>query len=189
MRICRSVWWVLGMACLGVMAGGCENRAVQRSALDVATPAPTSPWQPPGLRVPTLRCEFAVPAGWSQHPSPMPDHIAELSAGGGKSIVLIEQRVEPNPTTAMEHIRAYYRSGLLTAADAQIVSDAQLDGTAVPAHRLSIRWGAAAARRIETVIVLAFTKQPLVTIVARHDDSDGPAAEAVLTLVRSLRCA
>jgi hypothetical protein len=152
------------------------------------TPAPSVPWQPHGLRVPTVRCDFATPTGWTRSDSPMPDHIAELYTSGHKSVAILSQRVEPELASAQARVLAYYRSGFLTAAGAKILEDAPLEGTKSAARLLSMRMGPDGAGRIETVILLGFPEQPIVEIVARHDEVDTQAREAVLLLARSVRC-
>lgn len=167
------------------LLAGCEKKGAQGAG---PQPAPAVPWQPHGLRVPTLRCELTAPSGWSRHGSPMPDHIAELSAADHRSTIIVGQRVEPELAAAREAALAYYRSGLLTAPGSAILEDTPLPGAAAPGHRLSLRTGPSGAGRIETVIFLAFPGQPLVEIVARHEESDAQAADSVRSLARSLRC-
>lgn len=164
---------------------GCDKKGAQSAA---SPTAPAVPWQPHGLRVPTLRCDLTAPSGWSRHGSPMPDHIAELTSGDRRSVIIVGQRVEPELAAAREAALSYYRSGLLTAPGSALLSDAPLAGAAAPGHRLSLRSGPSGAGRIEAVIVLAFPGQPLVEIVARHEESDAAAADSVLSLARSLRC-
>lgn len=176
-----TAWTLAGLLSLA----GCEKKG---TPLAGPSPAPAVPWQPHGLRVPTLRCELTPPSGWSRHPSPMPDHIAELSSGEGRSVLIVGQRVEPELVAAREAALVYYRSGLLTAPGSALLLDAPIEGAAAPGHRLSLRTGPSGPGRIETAIFLAFPGQPLVEIVARYEESDATAADSVLSFARSLRC-
>lgn len=118
----------------------------------------------------------------------MPDHIAELFAEQQKSLAIVSQRVEPDLTSARDKVAAHYRTGLLTAADAKVLVDAPLDGAKGTAHLYSIRTGEAGSGRMETVILLVFPTLPLIEVVARYDEADVSARDAVLALARSLRC-
>lgn len=178
----RSVPGLLVAAVL-LAAPACDKKPV------AARPAPALPWQPHGLRTPTLRCDFTVPEGWTRSGSPMPDHLAELTASGFQSQAIIAERVEPDLATAAARVEAYYRSSLLTAAGSKIVAAAPLEGTQGPAQLLSLRWGAEGAGRLETVILVAMPELPLVEIIGRHDEADARARAAIVSLARSLRCA
>lgn len=153
-----------------------------------AAPAASIPWQPHGFRAPTVRCELAAPEGLTKSPSPMGDHIAELMGDGAKTVVIVAERVEPNVAAARERALAYYRSGLLTAEGARTVTDGALEGARATGHVLSLRTGPPGAGRIESLFLLAFDGLPVVEIVARHDETDARARDAVMALARTARC-
>jgi hypothetical protein len=173
------------------LANASPSAAGAPAASDLTTagppPSPGVPWQPHGLRLPTVRCDFDLPAGWTRSGHPMPDHIAELFAP--KLTVIVEERVEPGLAEARERVLAYARSGLLRSEGARVSTDASLVGAHAPGHLLSVRFGNADAGRVEAVALLAFPGLPLVDIVARHDEGDARVREAVSAFVRSLRCA
>jgi len=153
-----------------------------------APDASAVPWQPHGLRVPTTHCEFDVPAGWTRSVSPMPDHIAELSDGNPKSVIIIEERVEPDVASAREASLAYYRSSVLRAGGASTIADGPLEGARARGHVLSMRWGTPNDGSVETVSFLSFTGVPVVDVVARYEEANTRARDAAAALVRSMRC-
>ena len=93
-----------------------------------------------------------------------------------------------NVRAAREQALNYYKSGLLTAEGAVIVTDTELMGAKAPGHILTIRWGKKSDGRIETFIVLEFPDLHLVEVVARHPEGDLDASKAVKALVSSLQC-
>ena len=168
---------------------GCNKKSAATAlATSSATPAASLPWQPHGLRTPTVRCDFALPAGWTRSASPMPDHLAELLGPSSQAHLILAERVETSLSQARERVIAYYQSGLLTAVDAKLLQDAALPGCQAQAHQLQLRSGPKESGRIELVILLAFPQLPVIDLLARFPESDVQAQQAVLTLARSLRC-
>ncbi|MBX7083471.1 MAG: hypothetical protein K1X88_29960 [Nannocystaceae bacterium] len=146
-------------------------------------PAPAAlPWQPHGLRVPTLACELATPDGFARSTAPMPDHLAELTkpTATGIATIIVAERVEPDLETAAARVRAVWAAGPGTA----LVRDESLADAAAPAWILA-RHDADAR---DLVVLLAFADAPLVEVVARHAADDSAAREAAIALARSLRC-
>lgn len=119
----------------------------------------------------------------------MPDHIAELTSGETppRASVIVAERTETEIATARERAIAYYRSGLLTSDGARVLDDRPLADAHAPGAWLSLRWGAPAEGRIESLALLAFGGV-VVEIVARHAEGDRAAESAIANFVRSLRC-
>jgi hypothetical protein len=170
------------------LSAACDRGNRGKPPTESAPPAPSIPWQPHGLREPTVRCTLDVPAGLRRLPSPMPDHIAELMSDPPATTVIVAQRVEPDLESARQRVNAYHRSGLLTAEGARTLMDTALTGAHAPAHLVSVRSGPPNAGRVEAVALLAFERLPLVEVVARYDEGDARAADSVLAVVRALRC-
>ena len=181
-------WSAVALLLLFTSAGCNKKSATTALATSSATPAPSLPWQPHGLRTPTVRCDFAVPSGWTRSASPMPDHLAELLGPSSQAHLILAERVETSLPQARERVIAYYQSGLLTAVDAKLLQDAALPGCQAQAHQLQLRSGPKESGRIELVILLAFPQLPVIDVVARFPESDLPAQQAVLALASSLRC-
>ena len=181
-------WSAVALLLLFTSAGCNKKSATPALATSSATPAPSLPWQPHGLRRPTVRCDFAVPAGWTRSASPMPDHLAELLGPSSQAHLILAERVETSLPQARERVIAYYQSGLLTAVDAKLLQDAALPGCQAQAHQLQLRSGPKESGRIELVILLAFPELPVIDVVARFPESDLQAQQAVLALASSLRC-
>jgi hypothetical protein len=124
----------------------------------------------------------------------MPDHIAELRAplptspDSPLATLLVEERVEPDLPAGEARVLAYWRSGLLTAEGARVLSNATLDDAGAPAHLMSVRWGKAAAAQVQTVALVAFPGLPVVDVVANYAESDTMTAMQVEGFVRGLRC-
>lgn len=118
----------------------------------------------------------------------MPDHIAELSDGTPKSIILIEERVEPDVAAARAASLSYYRSSVLRSGGASTIADGPLEGARTRGHVLSMRWGNPTEGGVETASFLAFTGLPVIGVVARHDEANTRARDAAAALVRSMRC-
>jgi hypothetical protein len=124
----------------------------------------------------------------------MPDHIAELiraPPSGQESTLatlIVEERVEPDLPAAESRVLAYWRSGLLTAEGARVVSNTSLGDAGAPAHLMSVRSGEATAGQIEAVALIAFPGLPVVDVVAHYAESDAVTAGQVDDFVRGLRC-
>jgi hypothetical protein len=176
------------LAATAIAVVGCRDR--NRPPPD-DRPASSVPWRSHGFHAPTLRCDLDLPPGWSRSPSPMPDHIAELVRDGppGATTIIVDERDEAGIPRAREQALLYYRSGLLTAADARQTEDAALDGAQAPAYAISIRWGEVGDGRVETLILLAFSGLPVVEMVARRAENDVGARESITAIARGARCA
>jgi hypothetical protein len=181
-------WAGVALLLLFTSVGCNKNSAATALATSSPTPAASLPWQPHGLRRPTVRCDFAVPAGWTRSASPMPDHLAELLGPSSQAHLILAERVETSLPQARERAVAYYQSGLLTAVDAKLLQDAALPGCQAQAHQLQLRSGPKESGRVELVILLAFPELPVINLVARFPESDLPAQQAVLAVASSLRC-
>jgi hypothetical protein len=175
---------------LVVGAAACARAEPSAPGRAASAPAPAVPWQPHGLRVPTTRCEFALPEGFARSTAPMPDHIAELTkpTSSGIATIVVAERVEADLPAASERVRAYWAAGPLTQAGAAVARDEALTDASVPGWALSLRTGAASERHEELVVLLAFEHAPVVEVVARHAVDDAASRDAVLALANSLRC-
>jgi hypothetical protein len=177
-------------ALLLLIALGCDKKvdlAARRAGKNASAAA--VPWQPHGFVTPTVRCDFAVPAGFTRSDSPMPGHLAELWAHGFGVHLHVAERVETTLPQALDRVQDYYRSGFLTAVDAQLVTNAPLLGCQATAHQLVLRQGQNHTEQIELVILFAFPGLSIINLVARFPQSDTQSYNDVLTIARSLRCA
>lgn len=171
----RAAWLVAAL-----LLASCAKRSPD------ANDDPTA-WQHHGLRPPTARCTFDVPAGF-ERTTPMPDHIAELrSPGQPIATITVAERVERDVASARTRAVAYYRAGLLTGAGAKITADGAFPQAAAPAHLLSLRYGPEGQGNVETLVLFAFGGKTI-ELLARHDERNTAAGDAVVAFARSLRC-
>jgi hypothetical protein len=119
----------------------------------------------------------------------MPDHLAELSRGQppGHVGAIVAERVEPDIATARARALAYFESGLLTSEGAKLVEDRAVTEGPAPGHVLTVRWGAPAAGRIES-LALQLLAGKVVEVLSRYPENDPDSSRDVDAIRRSLRC-
>lgn len=150
-----------------------------------APAAPTAPVQPPGFRVPTLKCSLQVPSGWTTSGSPMPDHILEVVGTAPKlrGRLVAQEAIQPTVAEAAADQKQRTVASWGNQPDFTLLREDPLgDG-----RLLAYQWRPQTSAPVERHLVAILPLESKVVVVSVDDDGTTPES-SLLATIGTLTC-